>query len=150
MKKIISLIFLIIIILSIIISNYIDKLYNSNSYILKETPIYYNIDTKLGRGVFATKNLRNGQRIELSPTIEVENVSGTLKNYVFGKDGKEYVAFGCGSMFNHSDKPNVNWSFNPNNDLLFVANKNIKKGEQLFINYGVHYWKNRKQDKINI
>lgn len=35
------------------------------------------------------------------------------------------MAFGCGSMFNHSDEPNVLWKFTKDNNIKFTANKDI-------------------------
>jgi SET domain-containing protein len=126
--------------------NYIMK--ENSCYLENETPIVYKTDPKFGRGVFATRNIKDKEKIEISPTIEVEKVDGILKNYIFGKSGKQYVAFGCGSMFNHSDDPNVDWAFNEKNDILFVANQPINKGEQLMINYGAFYWTSRSDKKI--
>ena len=149
-KKIynIILVLIILVIMSLIIYEFVCN-FNTN-YILKETPVYYNTDKNFGRGVFATRYIKNGEKIEISPTIQVDTVDGVLKNYIFGRGGKHYVAFGCGSMFNHSDDPNVDWSFNDRNDIIFVANKPIKKNEQLMINYGIFYWTSRSDKKINI
>jgi hypothetical protein len=149
-KKIYNIILLLIILVMISISIYQIFCNFNTVYILKETPVYYNTDPNFGRGVFASRNIRSGEKIEVSPTIQIDKSEGILKNYVFGKDGKQYVAFGCGSMFNHSDNPNVNWSFNSNNDILFIANQNIRKGQQMLINYGKVYWTTRDDRKINV
>jgi SET domain-containing protein len=147
-KKIynIILILIILVIISLIIYEFFCNF--NTVYILKETPVYYNTDKNFKRGVFAARNIKLGEKIEVSPTIHIEKVDGILKNYVFEKSGKHYVAFGCGSMFNHSDKPNVDWSFNDRNDILFVANKPIRKNDQLMINYGTYYWTSRSDKKI--
>ena len=50
-------------------------------------------------------------------------------------------------MFNHSDKPNVSWTYDKMGDIIFKSNKLILPRQQLFINYGDKYWENRK-DKI--
>ncbi|KAJ8679805.1 hypothetical protein QAD02_015592 [Eretmocerus hayati] len=42
----------------------------------------------------------------------------------------------CGSFFNHSCDNNVNRIFVPGPRVMFFANRSIKQGEQLFINYG--------------
>ena len=142
---------LLFLIIVIFISQIFYNVYTKkiSPYILKEPPIYYNIDNILGRGVFASRNIKSGEKIEISPTIEVENINGILKNYVFVSKNKHYIAFGCGSMFNHSDDANVDWAFNDRNDIVFVANKPIKKNEQMFINYGLFYW-NKRNDKKKV
>jgi SET domain-containing protein len=47
------------------------------------------------------------------------------------------VVLGNGMIFNHSPKPNVNYSFNETDFCFdYHAVKNINKGEELLINYG--------------
>lgn len=100
--------------------------------------------SKLGRGVVATQNFKKGQVVESSHVLvldklEHDQLTPTLVNlYVFGwKDKHCAIAFGNGSLFNHSDDHNVTYSNNyKSNKIVFKATRNIKKGEQLFINYG--------------
>lgn len=103
----------------------------------------------MGRGLFATKNIKKGTVIEQSPTIRLSPADDyfvdktILQYYKYGTpndySGDSFMALGFGSLFNHSDDPNVDYWVRPEHqDVLFKAKKNLKKGEQLFIDYG--YW----------
>lgn len=102
---------------------------------------------ELGRGLFATKPIKSGEIVEESPIIrlspgDMHFIENTILGcYVFdsptefSNDG--FLALGLGSLFNHSDEPNVEWEVDPRNNLItFKATENIKSGKQLFINYG--------------
>jgi hypothetical protein len=97
---------------------------------------------KYGRGVFATRDFKRDQIVEISPVIIIENpdfVPRTILNtYTFEWNrGASAIALGVGSLFNHSKRSNV--TYNPvfqNKTLIFVARRDIRKGEQLFIDYG--------------
>lgn len=97
---------------------------------------------KLGRGVFATQNFKKGDIVESSPVIVVNNTSALrstiLNTYIFDWNRESLaIALGNGSLFNHSKKANV--TYNPSYQskiILFVAKRDIKKGQQLFIDYG--------------
>jgi len=102
------------------------------------------VTKKYGRGLYASRNIKRGDIVEMSPVLVVDKydagkINDTLVNvYVFewNKESSA-LAFGYGSLFNHSKKPNVTYmnSFQ-SREILFMASKDIKKGEQLFINYG--------------
>jgi SET domain-containing protein len=103
-----------------------------------------------GRGVFALRNLSNGDIIERCPVLEVneEDVGGELVNYVFYGDSEKQrlVAMGNGMLFNHSSFPNVGYyleetALGP--ELVLYALRNIRKGEELFYNYGREWWSSR-------
>lgn len=103
-----------------------------------------------GRGVFATQNIRNGEVIERCPALELDekDVGGDLVNYVFygENEHKRLVAMGSGMLFNHSSSPNVGYyleetPFGP--DLVIYALRDIRKGEELFYNYGEEWWATR-------
>lgn len=97
-------------------------------------------DPKMGRGVFATKNIKKGTLIEVSEIIifnkkdhSLIQSSGMLLNHYPGK--RSALALGLGSLFNHSDTPNVRYFFS-SEKIAFIVNQKIKAGEQLFIDYG--------------
>ena len=100
-----------------------------------------------GLGVFSKEYISKGTIIEVCPFIVLEQpfmlLDNKLKEYVFSFDNKCSIVFGNGSMYNHSDDNNVNWLFNPK-QCIFYANRNIMKGEELFICYGEEYKKNVK------
>ncbi len=107
------------------------------------------IQTKtMGRGVAATKNFKKGDVVEISPCILLDGHDGTriqgteLKFYVFDAHlrtrASTVLALGHGSLFNHSRRrSNLTYTYDQGtNSMVFVALKDIKKGQQLFINYG--------------
>jgi SET domain-containing protein len=101
---------------------------------------------KYGRGIYATRAIKDGTLIEASPVLildswECARIEPTILNcYVFAwgdEDVDTAIAFGYGSLFNHSRRENT--TYKPNYDdktIEYIALRNIKKGEQLFINYG--------------
>lgn len=98
---------------------------------------------KFGRGVFASIDLKPNVLVEKSPLILIpkEDIikieASVLDNYVYEfKDGLA-VALGMGSLFNHSDKPNVQWKIlRKEQCVIFWTDQDIKAGDQLFIDYG--------------
>lgn len=101
---------------------------------------------KYGRGVYAARNIKAGELVEASPVLildewEANKINPTILNcYVFAwqEDHKESaVAFGLGSLFNHSTRENLTYANNyENRTIEFIALRDIKKGNQLFIDYG--------------
>ena len=56
-----------------------------------------------------------------------------------------------GRFVNHSDEPNVETKFVFQGNswhLIYVAKKEIKTGEQLFVNYGSGYWTTREKEDL--
>lgn len=101
---------------------------------------------KYGRGVYAARTIETGELVEASPVLildewESNRINPTILNcYVFAWDDdhkRSAVAFGFGSLFNHSTKENITYKNNyENNTIEFMALRDIKKGEQLFVDYG--------------
>jgi len=100
---------------------------------------------KRGRGIFATKNINKGTVIEISPVIvlsekERKTIEKTLLfHYVFewGSDKKKAaMALGYISLYNHSYDANCEYEMEYGKRLMTIKTvKDIKKGEELFINY---------------
>ncbi len=99
---------------------------------------------KYGRGLYAASNINKGEIIEVSPVVPMtkfkqNQITATFLNlYVFGWgfDGAA-LALGVGSLFNHSSRANVRYLCDiQRKEMTFLALKPIKKGQQLFINYG--------------
>lgn len=102
----------------------------------------------MGRGVFANQDFRKGQLVEASEIIRIprkqfdsiaqRNFATVLSLYVFKwTRGAVAIALGNGSLFNHSDTPNISYKpHSKSGTIKFTATRSIKKGEQLFINYG--------------
>ena len=100
---------------------------------------------KMGRGVFTKASIAAGTLIELAPVIVM---SGTerklldqtlLHDYIFewGEDrGQCAVALGLISVYNHSFEANCEYDMYFEKAAMTVkAVRNIKRGEELFINY---------------
>lgn len=104
-----------------------------------------------GWGVFATKDIEKGKVIEQCPfLITFGKNHKKMQDYLFLRDSKTgIIILGYGCLYNHSKKYNVEYLEDTKNELIeFVALKNIKKGEELFINYGNKYFTERGM-KIN-
>lgn len=100
---------------------------------------------KGGRGVFADSDIKRGTIIEISPVLVL---SGTerkiaeatrLYNYIFtwGKSKKQ-GALGLGylSIYNHDYNANCNYEMDFVYETMTITTvKNIKKGDELYINY---------------
>lgn len=114
------------------------KSFNNNFLIqIKKHP-------KMGRGVFSLIDLKKGSLVEVSELIILSKkdtkivLSGlkSLAKFLFTYNKEQVaIALGVGSLFNHSNKPNIEYIFK-NKKLYFITNKSVKAGEQLFINYG--------------
>ena len=102
-----------------------------------------------GRGVFAEKDFKKGEVIEVCPLLtdyKKNFANSIIKDYTFKskfKPDQEVIVFGMCSMYNHSDNFNVAHNQDPEN-MIFRASRDIKKGEELYVNYGENYWNSRK------
>lgn len=100
---------------------------------------------KRGRGVFATADIKKGTVIEISPVVvlnekERKTVEQTiLFDYIFewGENKKKAcVAMGYVSLYNHNYNANCEYEMDFKKRIMTITTvKNIKKGEELFVNY---------------
>ena len=98
-----------------------------------------------GKGVFTTKKITANTVIEISPVLvfpanEVADAEKTLLfNYFFewGKNlKKRALGLGYISMYNHSYDANCEYEMDYDNATIKITTvKEIKVGEELFINY---------------
>jgi len=93
--------------------------------------------------VFATETIPKGTVVERSPVIIIEDkheetvAKMPLQLYLFEFGKHQAIALGVGSLFNHSTKFNVDYKTNLKKKMIdFKAVRNIRKGSQLFIDYG--------------
>jgi uncharacterized protein len=98
-----------------------------------------------GRGVVAQRAFRKGEVIESAPVLVIperewqamENT--TLYNYgfAFGEGTQDMaIAFGFGSLYNHSYQPNARYIKRISERTLeYVAIRDIQCGEEITINY---------------
>lgn len=123
----------------------------------------------MGRGIMAERHFKDGDIIEETPVVIIDRQENhdinhcILNLYRFAWIGHDEscLALGIGSLFNHSFEHNVTYDSDPiNKTMVFKAKGNIRKGQQLFINYGynpVSQWKNyltkkdhrREQEEVN-
>ena len=105
-----------------------------------------------GLGVFAAEDIKQGELIEIAPILKlpIEEQNPMLGDYRYWwKDENNFnsyvIALGYGSLYNHSDQPNCNFTNNvKNNSIDFISTRNIKKGEEIFVYYGGNeYWSSR-------
>lgn len=99
---------------------------------------------KKGRGVFALKDFKEGDIIESAPVLiftskERRHLEKTLLNYYiypWRSTRGASLALGFGSIYNHSFSPNADWKQNfRTQSMVYRAIKNIKKGEEITVNY---------------
>jgi len=101
-----------------------------------------------GKGVFATQDIGKGEVVEVSPVLVVLRSmlnSTPLVDYYFPVDDEGglfcAIVFGWGSMYNHSDNPSVHWIMDvERREVLFLAIRDIKEGEEITHDYGPSYW----------
>lgn len=106
-----------------------------------------------GRGVFAKCDIQKDELIERCPVIEVSATDtanlneSALVTYFFywGKDKNQtLIALGFGSLYNHSYQPNAIYKVNHQEKIMdFIALKDIKKDEEITINYKQGNQKNK-------
>lgn len=100
---------------------------------------------KYGRGVYAVRDIKKEEVIEVSPVLispksEWKYMKKTiLFDYCFSW-GENYehtaIALGYGSIFNHSYTPNAAFDYNTQNmSIDFYALTDIRKDEEITINY---------------
>jgi hypothetical protein len=97
-----------------------------------------------GRGVVANQAFAVGDTVELVPVLVIEDGDvldlTPLGNYVFNWPTSESavaVAFGCGSLYNHSYAPNARYTkvTDGHGSIRFTAIKPIAVGDEICINY---------------
>ena len=109
--------------------------------------------TKRPGGDYTVKSktqFAKGEIVEICPMIILPEIAKTidrLKDIVFEVDKKkgEYaLVLGYGSLYRHSNEPNVDYAYNRRQrHMFFIANRPIQAYEELTINYGSEYWEER-------
>lgn len=102
-----------------------------------------------GRGVFTSKDIAAGEIVEVSPVLpltekERKEVEKTiLYDYIFewGHDTNDAcVAWGYVSLYNHSYDSNCEYEMDFSLNIISIRTvKDIKKGEELTLNYNGDY-----------
>jgi SET domain-containing protein len=123
--------------------------------IIDRWPIRLGSSPVHGRGMYATRDIRRGETIEIAPLLGYLNddiaKDCIIKDYAILLDDKvSAIMLGHVSLYNHMDDNNANWIIlKPSeSDIIVYAKKDIKAGDEIFVNYGPKYWNHRK-GKIN-
>ena len=110
-----------------------------------------------GRGIFAARAIAAGAIVETCPVLilppkDVPATETTILNHFSynwpyqDHDGArrgttQAVALGLGSIFNHSNFPNVGFRKDLDRETItYTALRDIESGEELCINYGPKLW----------
>ncbi|KAI0290872.1 hypothetical protein BC826DRAFT_1024648, partial [Russula brevipes] len=102
-----------------------------------------------GRGVYASKAIPACTLLEISPALlfsaeeyEAHGRHTVLDHYTFKwRDGRMALALGLGSLFNHSDAPNVSYSIDAATESIrYTTVRAIEPDEELCIYYGPNLW----------
>lgn len=120
--------------------------YISNNIYVKNS----NLGGKYGRGIFANKNFKKGDIIELAPYIEDidSNYKGVVRDYIFTKSNNiSVLGLGYGSLYNHSDTPNAQWIIDETH-IRFTAIEDINRDQEILVSYGNNYWNSRNLSKL--
>lgn len=106
--------------------------------------VFVGPSTVHGRGVYAMRGIAKGEVVEIAPCIRIEQNQMALqhtilRSYVFGNDEEctALLALGYASLYNHASGETQNAEFVVLNDAIVVsATKDIRKGSEIFVNYG--------------
>jgi len=101
-----------------------------------------------GRGIITTQDIAKDEIIEICPIIFISQKEGdffeknkTTLNYYWllqPETNKSCIMLGYGSLYNHSNNPNVEIDYETKesqNYLFFRALKNIETGEEIVFDY---------------
>ncbi|KAG0212522.1 hypothetical protein BGX28_006120 [Mortierella sp. GBA30] len=101
-----------------------------------------------GRGVITRSLIPSRTIIDISPILlfptEEYSLHGQytqLDHYTYRWQSGMALALGLGSMFNHSNRPNVGFQRDFENKIIrYSALRDIQPGEELCISYGPNLW----------
>jgi uncharacterized protein len=106
----------------------------------------------MGRGVFTSEKIKVNTIIEIAPVIIMNDKDRKLldqtllHDYIFEWDVKKCcMALGYVPLYNHSYSSNCEYEMDIDAELIRIKTmRNIKAGEELFINYNGD-WNNKKK-----
>ncbi len=108
---------------------------------------------KAGRGVFTKKPIKKGEIVETCPVLtlprqDYNTVKKTILHNYYFMWGKVTcgICLGFGSLYNHSYNPNATYKKNIQGGMIkFVEIKDIKKDEEISVNYNYGDPDNKKE-----
>lgn len=114
-----------------------NQIFPSQKIYLAESKI-----PNFGKGVYAFKNIKKGEAIEVAPILILEfndfidTKWNLLFEYYFWMDDYVVLALGYASLYNHSKDPNCKYELNKvDKTITFTAIKDIKKDQEIYFNY---------------
>ncbi len=117
---------------------------------IKPNPKLYikKINDKIGWGVFCNDKINKDEIIEICYCIAIHESYLEFSDYFFSPDRSEcdtqLLSFGYGSIYNHSNNPNITYERSLSDKLIiFKAKRDIEIGEELCHNYGPGYLKRK-------
>jgi len=101
-----------------------------------------------GRGVVTRTHIPPRTTIDISPILlfptdeyDQHGQHTQLDHYTYRWKGGMALALGLGSMFNHSNKPNVGFQRDFDNKVIrYTTLREIQPNEELCISYGSNLW----------
>ena len=119
--------------------NIIYQKYNDENKIFSSNYVSDSLIQNAGFGVFAGKNYKKGDTVEISPFIEIDS-NNSIHAYTFDSHinkNKKLVMLGKTSLINHSENNNIVYESLQESRLMnFYAVKDIQKDEELYLKYG--------------
>lgn len=128
---------------------------SGEKYMYPKWDIFLGESDLQGLGVFAGRDFKKDETIEICPYLKIfkghMNDECEVGDYTFEFDDESEVLIqGYGSMYNHHKENNVDYFYDEGDDMFeFVALRDIKKGEELTVNYGDDYWNARDEDPLD-
>jgi hypothetical protein len=115
-----------------------------------------------GRGVFAVKDIPEGEIVERCPMVPLAfrsryHSDPQIYNYLYTQpicpcnDCKNhgfifYMILGYGMMYNHQDDANTTWRFDYTNMFAdAISNRDIKTNDEIFVDYGTKYFHDKEK-----
>lgn len=104
------------------------------------------INNKIWWGVFASNNINKDEIVEVCYCLAIHESYSEFSDYFYTSDKKDcntqLIAFGYGSIYNHSDNANITYERSLDEKIIiFKANRDINVDEELCHNYGPGYLK---------
>lgn len=130
---------------------HVQEAANHQDTILGADIAWHKISDEKGRGVFAMRDIRKGEIIEVSPVVPVAkgNIAengdapdGYLLQWDADTPGEEYaMPLGYVMLYNHSPEPTIHIEADMGEYTMTVkAFRDIKMGEELTWNYACDLW----------
>ena len=129
---------------------------------LQDFPIKVGLSDIEGRGVFATREIKEGDIIERCPMVPLAfrsryHSDPQIYKYLYSQPTcpcnecknhgfKFHMVLGYGMLYNHQDNANTEWQFDfPNHLADIIAIKDIKSGDEIFVDYGNKYFNDQQK-----